>query len=86
MSGWLEHPGPHIFPVPTPARPCAHLGGGKGMVSSWPCAGCIDDWVGGSNNRVGVMRVKQRESEPNRKACSWVILRVAPAEDEHVAS
>lgn len=29
------------------------------------------------------MRVKQRESEPNRKACSWATLRVAPAEGPH---
>lgn len=56
----------------------AHLGDGKGSVSSRPCAGMGVGPGLSSRSRAGVIRVKQRGSAPNSKACSCAVLRGVP--------
>lgn len=56
----------------------AHLGDGKGTVSSRPCAGMGVGQGPSNRSRAGVIRVKQRGSAPNSNACSCAVLREVP--------
>lgn len=76
MSSGLSCPHP---PPPAPLGWAKeHLGDGKSIVSSRPCAGMGVGPGLGNRSRAGVIRVKQRESAPNSNACNFAVLRGVP--------